>query len=284
MTAFRRFAIVVAGVTAMTAKTGAEEVPAPIHIAVLGVYHMANPGRDVVNAEVDDVRLPGRQRELEILAGQLAAFAPTKIGVEHETKGPGFTVPQYESYAEKMLTEEKNEMYQVGFRLAKKLGHTAVYGFDEGGGAGEPDYFPFEKVKSFATNHGQQPILDGIFTSIGVWLEEFQREQKTATVSALLAKMNDPALTIAEHKLAYNGMLAVGDGDNQPGAELAAYWFMRNAKMFAKVLRFAKPGDRVLLIVGAGHRYWLTQLAASTPGVVHVEIQPFLTAVPASTR
>jgi hypothetical protein len=155
-------------------------------------------------------------------------------------------------------------MYQIGFRLAKKLGHTAVYGFDEGGG--EPDYFPFEKVKAFAAAHGQQPVLDSIFKTIGARMEEFQRDQKTATISTLLAKMN--------------GMLAVGDGDSQPGAELAAYWFMRNTKMFAKVLRFAKPGDRVLLIVGAGHRFWLTHLAANTPGVVHVEIQPFLTAAP----
>jgi hypothetical protein len=280
MTALGRLAIVLAGIIAMSANAGGEEVPATIHVAVLGVYHMANPGRDVVNAEVDDVRSPQRQRELEILARQLATFQPTKVGVEEETKSPGFTVPEYEDYADRMLTEQKKEMYQIGFRLAKKLGHTAVYGFDEGGGEGEPDYFPFEKVKAFAAAHGQQPVLDSIFKTIGARMEEFQRDQKTATISTLLAKMNDPATTTAENKIGYNGMLAVGDGDSQPGAELAAYWFMRNTKMFAKVLRFAKPGDRVLLIVGAGHRFWLTHLAANTPGVVHVEIQPFLTAAP----
>ena len=68
---------------------------------------------------------------------------------------------------------------------------------------------------------------------------------------------------------------AIGAKD-QPGAELNAYWYMRNAKMFAKVGLFAKPGDRILVLVGAGHRYWLTHFAENVPGFISVDPTPYL--------
>ena len=43
-------------------------------IMVLGTYHMANPGRDVYNMQVDDVRAPKRQQELAELTDVLAKF------------------------------------------------------------------------------------------------------------------------------------------------------------------------------------------------------------------
>ena len=39
----------------------------PVQVMVLGSYHFGNPGRDKVNAHVDDVTTPQRQRELEAL-------------------------------------------------------------------------------------------------------------------------------------------------------------------------------------------------------------------------
>ena len=40
------------------------ETPARAEVLVLGVYHMANPGRDVFDTQADDVLAPRRQAEM----------------------------------------------------------------------------------------------------------------------------------------------------------------------------------------------------------------------------
>lgn len=51
---------------------------------------------------------------------------------------------------------------------------------------------------------------------------------------------------------------------------------MRNAKMFAKIGMIAKPGDRILVLVGSGHATWLRHFAERAPGFVLVEPMPYL--------
>src|SRR5437867_12175399 len=51
-------------------------------VLVLGVYHMANPARDVFDMQADDVLAPQRQQEIAELAAVLKKFQPTKIAVE----------------------------------------------------------------------------------------------------------------------------------------------------------------------------------------------------------
>ena len=84
------------------------------------------------------------------------------------------------------------------------------------------------------------------------------------------------------HHGAYLGLLTIGDVDSQPGAELNAMWFLRNAKMFAKLALFAEPGDRVLVVVGSGHKYWLDFLAEHTPGFARADPVPYLQQAAAS--
>src|SRR5688500_1241575 len=57
-------------------------VPARAEVLVLGVYHMANPGRDIFNMQADDVLAPKRQAEIAQLIKTLETFQPTKIAVE----------------------------------------------------------------------------------------------------------------------------------------------------------------------------------------------------------
>src|SRR5215475_10611746 len=53
-------------------------------VLVLGVFHMANPGRDVFNTQVDDVLTPKLQTEMSQLTRVLKKFHPTNIGVERD--------------------------------------------------------------------------------------------------------------------------------------------------------------------------------------------------------
>jgi hypothetical protein len=58
--------------------------------------------------------------------------------------------------------------------------------------------------------------------------------------------------------------------------DLNAAWYHRNAKIFAKLTQIARPGDRVLVVFGSGHAFWLRHLAQNTPGFTLVEPNGYL--------
>lgn len=87
---------------------------------VLGTYHMASPGQDVVNMKVDNVLAEKRQRELAVLTEQLAKFKPTKVAVEAPRTGTVFT-SRYTNWLQGTYTLGTNEIEQVGFRLARAM-------------------------------------------------------------------------------------------------------------------------------------------------------------------
>ena len=70
--------------------------------------------------------------------------------------------------------------------------------------------------------------------------------------------------------------LQLGDAKTQPGADLNGGWYLRNAKIFAKLQQVAKPGDKIVVVFGAGHGYWLRHFVQETPGFQLVEPGDFL--------
>ncbi len=88
-------------------------------------------------------------------------------------------------------------------------------------------------------------------------------------------KVNDPA-GLQGNMDSYYGMLTIGDRDTQAGADLNAAWYLRNAKIFGKLMQVAKPGDRVLVVFGSGHGYWLRHFASQVPGYRSVDVMPYL--------
>jgi hypothetical protein len=252
--------------------------PARVDVMVLGTFHLSNPGRDLNNAKVDDVLTPRKQIELQAVAERLARFKPTKVVIERQADGPEFKVAGYDRFTSAALLKDRNEDTQIGYRLAAMLGHKAVYGFDEQPGTGEPDYFPFDKVQAYATAHDKADWLNGLFANVRSHIKRFEAAQATSTMSELLAQTNDPGDIAHLHRTGYYEMLKLGDGEAQPGADLNAMWYLRNAKMFGKLTNIAEPGDRLLVVVGSGHAYWLRHLVSETPGYRLVDPVPYLKA------
>lgn len=122
-------------------------------VLVLGTFHMANPGRDIFNTQVDDMLAPKRQQEIAELATVLARFKPTKIAVENDSQSR--LSDRYARYLAGQYTLTTNEIDQIGLRLAKEMGHTAIYAVDADGD------FPFPRVVNFAKATGQSAKLDG---------------------------------------------------------------------------------------------------------------------------
>ncbi len=218
-------------------------------VMVLGVFHMANPGRDIFNLKVDDVLTEKRQKEIAETVAALAKFRPTKIAIESD---PGGKRPQlYQDYLEGKYTLTRNEIDQLGFRLAKELGHKQIYPIDVDG------EFPFDKVQEFAKKNGKQAALDEWMAKIPKILEKDSETLKNGTISDLLLAMNQEQ-RVREDEEAYMDFAQFADGKEFPGPDLLAEWYRRNARIFSNIRSLiSSPEERVLVIYGAGHLYWL---------------------------
>jgi hypothetical protein len=246
---------------------------APVQVMILGVYHFDNPGLDVANMAADDVTKPRRQKELAQLTEQLARFAPTKVMVEMVPSKDSATIPAYEKFTPADLLKDKNEITQIGFRLAHRMKHSAVYAIDEQ--SDTVNYFPFQKLQAYAKAQNVEPALNAITARWQAQVKTMEADQKTKTIGQMLRSQNEPAKIISDQQQ-YAALLQFGSGTEWPGAELNAAWFLRNAKIHSKLMKLAEPGDRIVVIYGAGHNYALRDWVKTTPNYRLVEPNAYL--------
>ena len=249
--------------------------PAPIQLMVLGTWHFGGSELDLISATTDSPLTPQRQRELDEAAAALAAFKPTAIVVERVTAAPDYIDPGFAAFTPADLQTKVDERVQVAYRLAAKAGVTRVYGIDEQPAAGEPDYFPFGKVMEHAGATGQSDAAGAMMAKVQALVGAETKRLAGLPMREALAEANSGLMSSADF---YYEVLKFDAGEAQPGAELNGYWFMRNAKIFAKIADVAKPGDRIVVVYGAGHKHWLDHLASNTPGIERVDPVDYLKA------
>ena len=271
----RRAMFFTGALAAFAASASTAQPATDVEVMVLGTYHMNNPGLDLANMKADDVLKPERQKELEALAAALAEFRPTKIVVERVVSDPHLVDPRYAEFSEAELGKNRDERVQIAYRLAKRIGLTTVHAIDEDPGEGEPDYFPFDKVVGWAKQNGAEPRLNAQLDKAKGEVARIERLQSEGSIAHVLADLNR-AEQAEQDQSWYYSVLTFGDTEKQPGADLNAMWYLRNAKIFAKLMTVAKPGDRVLIVYGAGHSYWLRHFAKTAPGYRNVDPTPYL--------
>ena len=221
-------------------------------ILVLGTYHMANPGRDIYNLQVDDVRAPKRQQELEQVAEVLARFAPTKIAIEADPDNKKLAAA-YQDYLAGKHELSQNEIEQIGFRLAKRLGHKQLYPVDVEG------EFPFQRVLDYAKAKDRSAELQRIMDSGGTTVAAENDYIKSHTVLETLLYFNSPESVAAGNSF-YTAMASFGEDGDYAGPDLLAAWYTRNIRIHSNVLKLiTSPSDRILVIYGAGHLFWLQE-------------------------
>jgi len=257
-----------------TATVRPAEKPEPVRVLILGTYHFDNPGHDLHNMKVDDVRTPEKQAELADVAARLARFNPNKIAVEAVSERDDLTTKKFDGFTPDMLTKNADERVQIAFRLSHNLGQKSVYGIDEQ--SDKIDYFPYDKVQAYAKAHGKSAILDDLNAQVGATISRMEAAQKTKSVREMLLEQNQPERIDADHHNFYYALLPLGNNQAQPGADLNGSWYLRNAKIFAKLTQITKPGDRVLVTFGTGHSYWLRHFVRNTPGFVLAEADEYL--------
>jgi hypothetical protein len=182
----------------------------PVEVMVVGVFHMSNPGHDIHNLKVDDVLEPKRQGEIAAVTAALASFKPTKVGVEWAAD---VVADRYKQYLAGTLPASRNEVVQLGFRLAKTTGAEGVYGLDADGD------FPYERLQNFAETRGFKGLLDEQNAIIQRSVDQETRLLADKSVAADLRFLNDPEQIKADNGF-YRSMLRIGLNSDQPGVDL----------------------------------------------------------------
>jgi hypothetical protein len=243
------------GVLAISIASWAQSDARP-EILMLGTYHMSNPGHDVHNMQADDVLAPKRQEEIAQLIEVLKRFHPSKIAIEADV-GSKPVEQEYFDYLAGKYILSRNEIDQIGYRLAKELGHHAVYPVDEGGD------FPWQRVVNYAKANGLAEKFDALNASMGTLVKEQGDFLRLHTVLETLEYMNSDSRT-AKDVAFYYATVPYGDPFDYAGPDLLAAWYQRNIRIYHNIVKLIEsPNDRILVIYGAGHLGWLRQDIAS---------------------
>lgn len=240
----------------------------PAQVMILGVFHFHNPNADYAQFRGIDVLTPERQREIEAVVAGLAAFAPTRIAVEQTPATADSLNARFRRYRAGTFTLDRNETHQVGYRLAARLGHDALYPVDFRMG------MRIDSVMAYAQAHDS--ALAARFTAyIGEIVRLFDAMQAERPIGETLRFFNDPELVDPAHE-PYVVQATVGAGDGYIGARVVADWYERNLHIFANLAAVAQPGERVLLIIGGGHAPILRDLVRVHPDMRLVEAVDYL--------
>lgn len=254
----RTLAVTLCILAALSVSSQPAGQPARVEVLLLGTYHMASPGRDVFNTKVDDVLAPKRQAEIAEVVAALERFQPTKIAVERNA-GDQRIRKDYAAYLAGTHELTRNEIEQLGFRLAKALGHKEVYPVDADG------EFPHLRLVKYAKATDRTKEFDAIMAEIGAMVKAGDAYLAKHTVLETLLDMNSDE-KVAQGTGFYFRQAELGEPWDWAGADLVADWFRRNMRIYSNVMNLATaPGERILVIYGAGHLGWLQFAFGNNP-------------------
>lgn len=225
-------------------------------LLIVGTHHFDSQA-DAVNFDADDVLSSRRQNEIQELVRRLQRFNPTKVALEVPAEQDEEYAARYTAYLDGKYELEWSEIYQVGFRLAKALGHSKTYAIDWNERAVGMD----TNVEAFAGQNDQSALLEEALNTARSQMEDLERIQATGTLIDLYKFTNDPKMIKESHRLYYK-LARIGSGTHYPGANYMQHWYGRNLKIYINLTRLLESDDeRILLIIGGGHLWFLRQFA-----------------------
>ncbi|MBO2010234.1 DUF5694 domain-containing protein [Hymenobacter negativus] len=266
----------------------AANAAATTDILLLGSNHLAqlykadNPNSDVLT--------PRRQAELSTLLDGLQRYRPDGILVEVLPEDQPRIDSLYQLYRQGKLDLNtmpggRNEVYQLGFALGKRLGLPRIHCANAPGGTSQS-----------ILNRGKNIELYEQATAR--WREQYvaplDREllDGKSTMSQYMQTLNKPAIVQQLHTLVYNVPARVTNGTLKPdpmvdsafinpryvGAEFISVLYNRDLKVYSNIVttQLDTHQNRQLLIIGLRHIGSLKGIFREDPAYRLVEAAPYL--------
>lgn len=251
-------------------------------VLLLGVFHFQDAGLDSYKPKHSFEALSERrQAEIAGVVAQLAAFKPTRILIEGDADWQAKADERLQGYLAGTfsIADRPNEIYQLGFRLAKAAGVSRLTCVDVRGREYPDMPQSLDEVRTLARRRNEEQLLDGPWEKRFTALYEHDDEAKSRLpLRDTLVYINSPARLRQGHGHYLTGLFRVGAGSDYVGADnLTGYWYNRNLRIFANILRAAeRPDDRLVVIFGAGHLPIIRHAAECSPEIELVEVQDVL--------
>lgn len=240
----------------------------PAKVMLLGLFHFDNPGLDAVRYEPLDVMQSQSQTYLVELSERLARFAPTKVVLEYPDKSDEVINQRYAAFRSGEFALPRNEIYQLGFRVARLMRHTRVYGFDAAA--------PAQEIKLWDYLARDPATEKRLMDMIGAESARLQQLHRSGSLQDIL-RLSNSAEEDRRNKGFYMLLNPVAAATREfHGADASADWWHRNLRMYALVQQHAVPGERVLVIAGSGHIAILRDLLRADGDRTEVDVLPYL--------
>ncbi|MEP2772427.1 MAG: DUF5694 domain-containing protein [Fulvivirga sp.] len=237
-------------------------------VMVLGTFHFhrGGDGSDVVAKNHIDITSEENQKKIEAIADSIVAiYKPTIIAVEWLPKYQGVIDTLYTYYRNDNWELKTNEAFQLGFRIAKKLGLPKVHCIDN-----RPP-----QPETVTSIDDWQHYGDSLNQS-SIWQEyDTVNQQYNAYMDSLLAVLNvqeylellNRTEVQERNKMLWlTGLVNLGYGDKYIGADLTGHWYRRNTRLFVNTRSFCKTKEeRILIIYGQAHKWALDELFEGSP-------------------
>ncbi len=239
-------------------------------ILLLGTFHFDDAGLDDYKPKYRlDILSDQRQKEISDVLNVLEVFRPNKIAVECLAERQSALDAEFGRYREgNHVRLGPNEIYQLGFRLAGRLGHSRIYAVDAHPAALGPNPTT-EALIERARSLGQDELVQrGMQWS--QWYEEWYAYEDLLkakrTILQHLRFLNSPEELRRSLGRYLVAEFEVGGGGDYTGADSKTGWYNRNLRIFSNIERVrAASSDRILVIIGAGHVPILQHLAENAP-------------------
>lgn len=249
---------------------GAAEPP-KAEVMIVGVAHLI-ARRDIHNSVFTDSPLSARrQAQIADIVARLARFHPTKVLIEAPFGDRKYAY-QYRGYLAGRFTLGADEIYQYGFKLAARSGNGSIYPIDTWGPSIYDDSSPSgERIDAYLKTHFnsvKDPETDAdiardhYLQRHGTYLDELRYLN---TDSAIRAN--------ASWYSVFDGM---GREADDAGSAYVAQWYSRNCYIFSNILSVIRPGDRVVVLMGQGHKYLLREFVRLNPNLIDVNALQYL--------
>jgi Family of unknown function (DUF5694) len=256
----------------------------PAKVLLLGTFHFGYPnldGHKTDSSKYINVLSPQRQKEMEELATVIRRFKPTRIYVESSDQP--WIDSLYQEYRAGHYKLGRNEIFQLGFRIAGQMNHTQVYAVDT---------WPFSSEYNTTYTwidslwESGQPV-DSVRDKY--WSEKYKQFYNAGDSVEVQLTMLENFLLMAEpailrrmhgHYLTAGFNTAPdanGDKGQQGPDRLSVWWYNRNLRIFNNILRTRLSGnDRIVVLFGNGHAPILKHCFYSSPEFELVELKTLL--------
>jgi hypothetical protein len=276
---------------------GRESWPTPKdgqrQVMLLGTSHLAQTPGDTQNSfalDAGDVLGEQRQEELETLTDRLVEWEPDRIAVEYLASDQSTLDRAYTAYtadSEELDTvsgweqTRQDEIVQVGFRLADKLGHKSIAAIDYN-----------QPLTALMTEEERGQMPDSLFVdpeSVEYPLfspeESISQEQRKLNEGSLLEhyrRLNTPesgSFAWLNDRLLYATAFEHSEPGEYAMVKLMSAWWQRNLRIASNIWSVPNEDDeRVLVVYGASHVPGLKQILTGTPMMAPVSPFPYLDA------